>query len=102
MPYGISHYKSLYRDSNDTIYLEEAEGQVFSNKFMVFMIFYSVFQFKIQRRPRFRLHPGISSNGGESRGTGQSRTSVLQFHGWQKGSPIIQSDDDEESQSQSG
>ena len=29
MPYGISHYKSLYRDSNDTIYLEEAEGQVF-------------------------------------------------------------------------
>ena len=47
MPYGISHYKSLYRDSNDTIYLEEAEGQVFfSNKFMVFMFFTVYFSLK--------------------------------------------------------
>ena len=46
MPYGISHYKSLYRDSNDTIYLEEAEGQVFSSKFMVFMIFTVYFSLK--------------------------------------------------------
>ena len=46
MPYGISHYKSLYRDSNDTIYLEEAEGQVFFRKSLwslwVFTIYFSL------------------------------------------------------------
>ena len=44
MPYGISHYKSLYRDSNDTIYLEETEGQVFPAIFYwsIFIIYFSL------------------------------------------------------------
>ena len=58
---------------------------------------YCIFQFKIQRRSRFRLHPGISSdtrgtNGHSAQTTKASATGstgVLQFHGWEKGSPII-------------
>ena len=44
MPYGISHYKSLYRDSNDTIYLEETEGQVFRQSFYwsFFTVYFSL------------------------------------------------------------
>ena len=84
-------------------------------------------QFKIQRRSRFRLHPGIANDtrdgsvstkskvsggggggagaGGGTGGGGDGATGVLAFHGWEKGSPIIANrcsdSDDEHQQSQS-
>ena len=102
MPYGGVGHFSRYRDTTEYIYLEEDDGQV-GGPFSLILI-KVIFQFKIQRRSRFRLHPGISSDTRDTEVTQSNKdshgaTGVLQFHGWEKGSPIIAtnglSDDDD-------